>query len=112
MTVLIVDNHRLFRTLLKSVLGDLATEIREATDGVQALEVYAAQPADWVLMDLKMQPLDGLTATRELLRRFPQARVVLLSSYDETELRAAAQAAGAIYVAKDDLVQLRQILCS
>ena len=58
-----------------------------------------------------MKGLDGLAAVRQLRAAFPEARVVMVSNYDDAELRAEAAQAGACgYVAKSDLAALRQFL--
>ena len=55
--------------------------------------------------------MDGITATREIRAVFPQARIVIVSSYDSDELRAAACEAGACgYVVKENLIYLRHLL--
>jgi DNA-binding NarL/FixJ family response regulator len=58
-------------------------------------------------MDIAMPRMDGLAATRELKARFPAARIVILTQYDEALLRAAAQAAGACgYLLKENLSEV------
>jgi len=86
-------------------------EIREASDGADALEAYAAFLPDWVLMDIKMPNSNGIAATR-LIRSFhPQARIIIVTSHDSSEMRQEAQAAGACaYVLKENLLDLRGLL--
>ena len=58
-----------------------------------------------------MKGLDGLAAVRQLRAAFPEARVVMVSNYDDAELRAEAAQAGACgYVAKSNLAALRQLV--
>lgn len=72
---------------------------------------YAAQRPDWVLMDIDLPGQDGITATRALLTANPTARVLIVTGYDDAELRRAAAAAGACgYVLKEDLFDLRRLL--
>jgi DNA-binding NarL/FixJ family response regulator len=62
-------------------------------------------------MDIRMKVMDGIAATREILRAFPRARIVIVTDYNDATLRQDAVAAGAVgFVAKDDLTALRSIL--
>lgn len=108
MTLLIVEDNEALRRLLKSLLADLADALHECEDGTQALALYAEHLPDWVLMDLEMKTMDGLTATRQIRLRFPEARIVMVTQYDSPALRAEAGQAGVLaYVTKDDLFKLR-----
>lgn len=75
------------------------------------MAAYLAEKPDWVFMDVEMPVVDGLTATRELTRRFPSSRVVIVTHHREDDLRAAAFEQGACgFVLKDDLQQIRALL--
>jgi len=111
MNLLIVDDHQPMRRLIKSLLADVAESISECADGAQALEAYRATRPDWVLMDIEMEQVDGLTATSQIIEAFPEARVVIVTNYDSPRLRVAARAAGACgYVLKENLFALREML--
>ena len=102
--VLLVDDHRLVRAGLTSLLGAAADidVVGEAADGTQALELAAGVDADVVLMDLSMPVMDGVAATRALLADHPRLRVVVLTSFADQGRVRDALAAGAIgYVLKD-----------
>jgi DNA-binding NarL/FixJ family response regulator len=102
--VLLVDDHRLVRAGLTSLLAAAADVevVGEAADGAQALEVVASVDADVVLMDLSMPVMDGVTTTRRLLAALPHLRVVILTSFSDQGRVRDALAAGAIgYVLKD-----------
>lgn len=102
--VLLVDDHRLVRAGLTSLLAAAADVeiVGEAADGAQALEVAAGVDADVVLMDLSMPVMDGVTTTRRLLADLPHLRVVILTSFSDQGRVRDALAAGAIgYVLKD-----------
>jgi len=65
----------------------------------------------WVLMDVEMNPMDGITATFKIREHFVAARILIVTQYDDSEMRAAARAAGALgYVLKDNLFELRRLL--
>lgn len=99
------------RREIKLFVSDLAEEIAECGDGQEALAAYSAQHPDWVLMDIRMEKVDGLTATRQIKAAHPEARIMILTSYDDDELREAARSAGACeYVTKQNLLEVRRIL--
>lgn len=102
--ILLVDDHRLVRAGLMSVLAT-APDIEvvgEAADGAQALELVSTTSPDVVLMDLSMPTMDGVAATRALRADHPSTRVVILSSFsDQTRVRDAIAAGATGYVLKD-----------
>jgi CheY-like chemotaxis protein len=111
MKVLIVDDSKPMRRMIKTFLADLTAEVVECGDGSEALAAYRQHQPDVVLMDLKMVKMDGLEATRQIKQSFPEARIVIVSQWEEVSLREQALLAGAeAYVGKSDLEPLRQIL--
>ncbi len=111
MRLLIVDDHAAMRRLLGRVVGDLFSAVAECDDGAEALAAYERHRPDWVLMDIEMSRTDGLTATRDIMRAFPDAKVVIVSKHDDEQLRAAARTAGACgYVLKENLIAVRELL--
>jgi CheY-like chemotaxis protein len=111
MRLLIVDDHAAMRRLLGRVVGDLFNAVEECDDGADALAAYERHRPDWVLMDIEMSRTDGLTATRNIMLAFPDARVVIVSKHDDEQLRAAARTAGACgYVVKETLIAVRELL--
>ncbi len=111
MKILIADDHEHMRQIIKQTVAHLATEFYEAGDGSEAIAICAAQHPEWVLMDFRMKSMDGLRATAEIKARFPETRVVIVSQYDDAELRAEAVRVGACaYVLKENLQELPGIL--
>lgn len=111
LNLLIVDDNRAMRSLIKSIIADLAGEVSECDDGAEALSAYAECRPDWVLMDIRMKELDGISAARQIRAAFPDAHIVLVTAYDDGELRREARRAGACeYVLKENLLDLRRIL--
>ena len=120
MTVLIVEDNAEMRRLLKSIVRDLVESAYECSDGAEALAAYSAHhldgadgadKPDWVLMDIEMKTMDGITATQQILAVHPAAKVIIVTNHDHAEWRAAAQAAGASgYVLKENLFELRGLL--
>ena len=111
MTILIVEDNEPMRQMIKELVGDLTEGFTECGDGSQALEAYRQYRPNWVLMDIKMKEMDGLVATRQIKAAFPEARIIIVTGYDDARLREAAHSAGAsAYVNKENLLELRQIL--
>jgi CheY-like chemotaxis protein len=111
MNLLIVEDNEKTRNLLRRIVAGQAQVIYECTDGAEALSAYITHQPDWVLMDIRMPHLDGLTATQQIKAAFPQARIIIVTSFDEVEWRNAARQAGACgYVLKENLIELIPLL--
>lgn len=111
MKVLVVEDSEPMRRTIIGFIEDLAQMIWECADGAEALAAYAEHRPDWVLMDIKMGDVDGFAATRRIKAAFPDARIVMVTSYDEQSLRDEARLAGACgYVLKENLRELAKIL--
>lgn len=109
--ILIIEDNPQVRRLIRSEVCDLAKHLHEASDGAQALALYRKHLPDWILMDLEMKQTDGLTTTRQIKAAFPEARICIVTSYDDEYLREEARAAGASgYVSKENLQLLRTLL--
>lgn len=83
MNVLIVDDHPLLRAGIAAVIGgepDM-TLVGEASNGREAVEGFRALRPDVTVMDLQMPELDGVAATATILEEFPDARIIMLSTY-------------------------------
>jgi len=102
--ILTADDHPLIRAGLRTFL---ATEpeleiVAEAENGEDALEKYRRFRPDIVLMDLSMPVMDGVAATRAILEEFPDARVIVLTTYQGDEDIHRALDGGAMgYLVKD-----------
>jgi two-component system, NarL family, response regulator DegU len=113
MKVLVVDDNQKFRELLRDYLPESVDEIYECADGSQALALYNEHHPEWVLMDWQMPEKDGITATREIIAKYPDAKICLVTSYDDEVLRNESIEAGAIkFVLKRNLFELPEILIS
>jgi DNA-binding NarL/FixJ family response regulator len=107
--VLIVDDHRVVREGLRSYLSlfDEISIVGEASEGGEAVETVrelalAGNPPDVVLLDLLMQPMDGISATAAIKREHPEVEIVAMTSFLEEERVLAALEAGAVgYLLKD-----------
>ncbi len=113
MTLLIVENNAGIRRLLRRFLVDTASTIWECADGSEALEAYEKHRPDIVLMDLKMPNVDGLTATRQIRGYDPSACIIVVTDYQDEDMKIAALEAGASeYVLKQEISGLPEIVSS
>jgi two-component system response regulator NreC len=95
--IALVDDHPLFRAGIRSILAeqsDLAI-VAEADDARHAYELAESTRPDVMVMDVNLPGVDGVSATREVLRRSPQTKVLILSMYTDEIHAARALAAGA-----------------
>lgn len=97
-TILLVDDQRLMRDGLRTLLeleDDLAV-VGEAGNGEEALARYAELQPVIVLMDVRMPGMDGVEATRRLHAQWPNAKVIILTTFDEDEYIFEGLRAGAL----------------
>jgi DNA-binding NarL/FixJ family response regulator len=102
--VLLADDQRLVRESLGTLLGllDGIELVASAADGEEAVALAAQHQPEVVLMDLRMPRLDGIEATRQLRERYPDVRVIALTTYADDESVLGALRAGARgYLTKD-----------
>lgn len=110
--VVVVDDHPVVRA---GIVGLLAGEddlevVGEGSDGSEVLDLVETHHPDVVLMDLRMPKVDGATATGQLLAAHPEARVVVLTTYEsDADILRAVEAGATGYLLKDtpreDLVE-------
>jgi DNA-binding NarL/FixJ family response regulator len=95
--VLIADDHPLFRGGLRALLESVPdTEVAgEATNGQEAVERARTLAPDVVVMDLNMPHLNGIDATRQIVREMPDIRVLVMTMHEDDESVFAALRAGA-----------------
>jgi len=111
MKLLIVEDNPGVRKVIRSLVARVAREICECADGAGVLAVFRRERPDFVLMDIQMEGVDGITATRQIKVADPTARVIMVTDYDQPDLREAAYQAGACaYVWKENLHELVRLL--
>ncbi len=104
LTILIADDHPLFRKGMRSLLESFSEfqVVGETATGKEAVETAVALQPDVVLMDLQMPDGTGLTATRELRKISPNVRVLVVTLFEDDEsLFTALQAGAHGYILKD-----------
>ncbi|WP_419604824.1 response regulator [Thiolapillus sp.] len=96
--ILLVDDHALFRSGIKGILDtqEDMTVVAEAETGEDAVEFVRRTPPDVILMDVNMPGIDGIEATRRIVRADPQAKVIALTALDDQPFPNQLLDAGAV----------------
>src|SRR6478609_12144318 len=95
--VLLVDDHRILRAGVRAILDQLDDfhVMGEAATGLEAVQFCRDSKPDLILMDIGLPGLSGIETTQEILRHYPEAKVVILSMYDDEHSVVSALRAGA-----------------
>ncbi|AYC28933.1 response regulator [Paenisporosarcina cavernae] len=102
--IVIIDDHQLFREGVKRILDfeDSFEVVAEGDDGNDAVGLYERYSPDVILMDINMPRKNGVEATGELMARYPEARVIMLSIHDDESYVTHALKTGALgYMLKE-----------
>ena len=101
--LILVDDHKMLREGLRRSLEELGfAVIAEAGDGEEGVRLAAAMRPDVMLMDVSMAEMDGVEATRQIVERNPNAKVVMLTMHADRDVVDRALKAGAVgYLTKD-----------
>jgi two-component system, NarL family, response regulator LiaR len=96
--IMLVDDHAVVRSgLSKFLLVNKDMElVAEASDGAEAVKLAGLRKPNVILMDLMMPGMDGITATREIHQKYPQIKIIALTSFSEQNMVQGALQAGAI----------------
>lgn len=96
MKVLIVDDATLARTMLRKVVEEcVISDIFEAQNGVEAIQIFEKERPNLVIMDITMPEMDGITATKKILEIDNSANVIVCSALGQKEVVMEAIQAGA-----------------
>jgi DNA-binding NarL/FixJ family response regulator len=100
--LLVVDDHDLFRTGLRTLLEEEGFEVVDAADGSAAVTLGRSFEPDVVVMDMHMPEMSGIDATRVMLRERPQTVVLMLTvAGDDDQILQAVRAGASGYLLKD-----------
>jgi DNA-binding NarL/FixJ family response regulator len=104
--ILTVDDHPILRQGIAAIIGDEPdmTLVGEATNGREAIQQFRAHRPDVTLMDLQMPEMNGLDAMIAIRGEFPDARVIVLTTYaGDVQAKRALQAGARAYLLKNSL---------
>jgi len=93
--ILVTDDAAFMRMMLKNMLAEAGHEVIEAGNGLEAIEQYEMHKPDAVTMDITMPEMEGIEAVRELIKRDPNARIVMCSAMGQQTMVVDAIQAGA-----------------
>jgi DNA-binding NarL/FixJ family response regulator len=102
--ILVVDDHPIVRMGLAAMINTQPnmTVVAEAENGLKALELYRHHRPDVTLMDLRIPGLSGIDATIQIRKEFPEARIIVLTTYDgDEDVYRALQAGARSYLLKE-----------
>ncbi|MDQ0176996.1 response regulator transcription factor [Bacillus chungangensis] len=101
--VLLVDDHEMVRIGVAAYLN-IQSDIKlvgEAEDGKQAIELALKLRPDIILMDLVMKEMDGIEATKEIIKQWPEAKIIIVTSFlDDEKVYPALEAGATSYMLK------------
>ena len=114
-TVLIVDDNIKMRAaiqkMLRVQLKNKITRIIECENGKDAIELYVQRKPEWTIMDIKMPVMDGLEASRTILKSYPEAKIIILTQYDDPGYYELAQKMGIkAFVLKENLSDITTLI--
>jgi DNA-binding NarL/FixJ family response regulator len=114
-TALIVDDNTKMRAaierMLKAQLKNRITKVIECENGKDAIELYAQRKPEWTIMDIKMPVMDGLEASRIILKSYPEAKIIILTQYDDPGYYELAQKIGIkAFVLKENLSDISTLI--
>jgi two-component system, NarL family, response regulator NreC len=96
--IVIADDHPVVRDGLRLTIdqsGKAIVIVGEASDGLQTLDIAQTKRAEIYILDITMPNMNGIETARELLRRFPEAKVIILTLHDTRAVVEEALTAGA-----------------
>ena len=109
MKIIIVDDDCLVAGALKTILevNEDVEVLATGADGKEACELYERYEPDVLLMDIRMEKMDGLEASRSILSRYPKANILLLTTFSDDEYIVKALRLGAKgYLLKQDYASI------
>ena len=107
MTIMIVEDNLYMREMIKKIIiqgFEGLIEFSEFSNGIESVEQYEHSQPDVVLMDIALKGMDGFCASKCIKKIDPNAKIIVVSQYDEDEFKEYAEELGiSAYISKDQL---------
>lgn len=105
MKIIVIDDDALVRESLKNILELQGVEILAlGSSGKEAIQLYQKYDPDILLMDIRMEDMNGLEATRHIMQKFPEAKILLITTFQDKEYIYEAIALGCSgYILKQNI---------
>ncbi|MBI3194247.1 MAG: response regulator transcription factor [Ignavibacteriae bacterium] len=111
MVILIVDDSKMVRDSIKSIIQAIPATIHECASGEEAVELSRQKRPEWILMDIEMGTMSGIEATRQIKNDLPKTNIAIVTMFDDAEYRREAREAGACsFIVKSKLLELETLL--
>jgi CheY-like chemotaxis protein len=111
MKLLLVDDNDRIRKMMRSIYSPHLDEVIECDDGEAAVLAFDGNNPDWVVMDIKMKEMDGIEATEKIITSHPDAKVIIVSQYNDESTIDAVKNAGAVeFVSKENLYKVIEVI--
>ncbi|KGR77771.1 response regulator [Ureibacillus manganicus] len=111
-TVLVVDDALFMRTAVGNMFKEWGFEVNVATTGKEAVELYEQLQPDIVTMDITMPVMSGLEAVKQIIPRFPEAKIIMITALGQQRIIVEALENGAKdFITKPfDSTQLKMVV--
>jgi CheY-like chemotaxis protein len=111
MKLLLVDDNDRIRKMMRSIYSPHFDEVIECDDGEAAVLAFDGNNPDWVVMDIRMKEMDGIEATEKIITAHPDARIIIVSQFnDETTIDAVKNAGAVEFVSKENLYKVIEVI--
>lgn len=111
MKIMIVDDNAGMREMIRAMTFHEQDTVMECSDGAEAVSAYNTFKPDFVLMDIEMKAMDGFTASDEIYKLDPAAKIIFITSHNTSAFRLKARTMKAIgFVSKEQLSDLNQLI--
>lgn len=114
-SAMIVDDYSKMRFILKkmleSVFAEQLKDVYECCNGKEAVDTFIKHQPDWILMDLKMETMDGLAAAKAILKINKDANIIILTQFDDIEYYDVAKKLGVkAFVLKENILDVPALI--
>ena len=96
---------------MRVMFNSFFTDIIECEDGEDAMAQYEMHKPDWIFMDIEMKRKDGLTASKQILKRYRDANIIILTNHKNKSLKEEAFSNGVReYILKENMLDILNII--